>query len=186
MSEASSKIVTSIIRTEFSKRDAFIILERENVEFLFAENRLQEQGDTVGTNAQKHVKLLPSEMVIKGEVGKIGEVYLVTGHVVDVANGEIKYSEIQRCYNESDLELAARVFSYELIGKILKGRAEKPEKEKIPGKTSVIKLPDPGQKEKIIITDKNEKKGTETIKQEIRKEDGKNDKPYDVLNIPNL
>jgi TolB-like protein len=116
VSAGDAAVVSDLLRAEFVRTRAFIVIERQSVERILAEQVFQKTGCTTEECAIKVGRLLNARYVAVGSFGKLLSTYVVSVRVVEVETGAVAFSGVARGENEAELvgplgELADRMAS---------------------------------------------------------------------------
>lgn len=95
VSASEAIFVTEFFRSALVTSDAFMVIDKANMDKLLAEQGFQQTGCTSQECAVKIGKLLNVQKMVNGNFGKLGETYQLTVNLVDIETGQIAYSEGQ-------------------------------------------------------------------------------------------
>ena len=114
----AAKAVSNFINTELAKNSQLTIVEREQLDSVLSEQKLQLSGFTDNEYAVKIGSILTVQKIVIGTLVKTGSVYTITAKTVDVETGVIDATESERYKEEEDLELASRIIAVKLGNQI--------------------------------------------------------------------
>lgn len=114
----AAKAVSDIITTEMAKKDDFIMVERSQMSSIMSEQGFQQSGCIDSACAVQLGKLLSAKKILIGSLSRLGDVFTITGKVVDIQTARIELADSERCLKEDDLDQAARILSVKLINRI--------------------------------------------------------------------
>ncbi|MBN1783088.1 outer membrane beta-barrel protein [bacterium] len=89
--------LTNRLQTEFFKTEQFTVLERSKINEILEEQQFQMTGCTDLACAIEIGRLLNVELIVIGNVDRVGSIYSVNVRLVDVVTGEIIKNEIEDC-----------------------------------------------------------------------------------------
>ncbi len=92
--EDQAVIITDILRTELLKSGRITIVEREKINALLKERQLSEVGVTESVELGK---VLGVDKIIFGRIGMLGDSYIVTVRMIDVASGKVDFADQYTC-----------------------------------------------------------------------------------------
>ncbi|MEK7476456.1 MAG: CsgG/HfaB family protein [Candidatus Coatesbacteria bacterium] len=93
VSASDAAVVADMLRGELVKTGSVIVLERQNMQKVMAEQAFQQTGCTSAECAVKLGKVLNVQRIITGSVGKLGDMYFVNVRIVDVESGSMVWSD---------------------------------------------------------------------------------------------
>ena len=102
ISQSEAAFITDFFRSELIETNAMKVLNRGNMEKIFAEQGFQQSGCTTADCAVQMGEILNVRLMVIGSCGKLQNKYVVTIQVVDIENSEIVYSAYDSIEN-SDL-----------------------------------------------------------------------------------
>jgi TolB-like protein len=127
-SEGVSSIVVNaisdIVRTEFVNIANFRVVERNQMDKVFEEQKLQLSGLTEESSAVKIGEILSAQKVVIGEVNLIENAYVITLRIVDVETAESEFSARVRADSMDDIEDRAVEIARDLAQRIVSGNKE--------------------------------------------------------------
>jgi len=94
INEDQAVIITDILRTELLKTGRITIVEREKIKALLKERQLSEVGVTESVELGK---VLGVDKIIFGRIGMLGNSYVVTVRMIDVASGKVDFADQYTC-----------------------------------------------------------------------------------------
>lgn len=89
-SQGNAEAVTDLLRTELFNAGRFIVVEREKVQQIIDEQKLQMSGFTDMRQAMEIGRLLNVHKILVGSVNKLGETYVLNARMVDVQSGAVE------------------------------------------------------------------------------------------------
>jgi len=89
VSQAEASILTDKLRGEFVRSGRFQVIERGQMETILKEQGFQQSGCTDQSCLVEMGQLMGVERMAAGSVGKIGNMFLVSVRMIDVAKGQI-------------------------------------------------------------------------------------------------
>lgn len=130
VSKSLAKNVSELIRGEMINTNEFIIIERSQMNEILREQAFQKTGCTEVSCAVKLGKLLSARKILIGHVMKVGDVFVISGRIVDVEKGVSEYSARKSVETKRELISAAESFAITLTGRIEGSSPEISEGEK--------------------------------------------------------
>jgi TolB-like protein len=112
------KAVSSIMISALKVDSELVVIERAQIQSVIAEREFQKKNCTDEACAIDVGKLLSVNKVLVGSVTHLGEHYLITCKVVDVANGIVEAAENESCDELDDLDAAARYLAIKMLNQI--------------------------------------------------------------------
>ncbi|MBN1892946.1 outer membrane beta-barrel protein [bacterium] len=97
ISKEDLKGLTNRFQTEIFRTDQFTVLERAKIDALLEEQQFQSTGCTDLACAIEIGRMLNVELVVVGNVDRVGSIYSVNVRLVDVLTGKIIKNEIDDC-----------------------------------------------------------------------------------------
>jgi TolB-like protein len=88
-SEDESSTLTDKLRTELINTGRFQVMERNQMDEILKEQGFQQTGCTSQNCMVEMGQLIGVEYLIGGHVGKVGDIYIVSLRIIDVAKGTI-------------------------------------------------------------------------------------------------
>lgn len=114
-SAGDAEAVTQFVRTAVVKSGEFVVVDKENMEKVLAEQAFQQTGCTDADCAVKLGKMLNSKLVFVGKYTVFEGARLISAEIVDVETGRIQASESQNITDVARIEENAG----ELVDKML-------------------------------------------------------------------
>jgi TM2 domain-containing membrane protein YozV len=105
ITETESITLTERLRSELVNSGSFLIIERSEMDEILKEQGFQQTGCTTDECAVEIGKLLNINRICAGSVGKVGSVYTVTLHMIDVETGQILVTVTEDCQCPIELVL---------------------------------------------------------------------------------
>jgi TolB-like protein len=94
--------IPEMLKTELSQYEQLVVVEREDIEKIIAEQALSLSGAIDETSAQEVGRLLGAEYILKGELSLINSAQLrIDCHIISVKTGQIKGEKIVGPRNKS-------------------------------------------------------------------------------------
>jgi len=93
INDLDSKSVSELVQAEIVHRNAFTVVEREQIERIIEEKKLEMSGLTESEQAQSIGNLLGADKIITGSISKIGNSYFVIIKGINTKNGVVEYSD---------------------------------------------------------------------------------------------
>jgi hypothetical protein len=116
VSKSESKNIVSKIESELIKLSCMQLVERSKIEEVLIEQGFQQSGCTTTECAVEIGKLLGTDKLLLGSVGKIGRIYTINAKIVSVESGEILTGHeviaeggIEELYITKSVELAYKI-----------------------------------------------------------------------------
>jgi len=135
LSASDLELISSRLRVELVKTQAFNLVERQKMNDLLKEQGLQISGIVSDENIVKAGKLLGVQQMAAGSVGKIGSLYTINIRLIDVQSGKILKSAsadnskgIEALLTESVKNVAKRLAGKETLS--LPNRYDQPNNNK--------------------------------------------------------
>lgn len=91
--------ISELLRTEIVNMRICNVVERQRIDKVLAEYKLQASGITSAENTTKIGKMLNAQKVIVGSISKIFDTYYITANMVDVESGKIESASSADCSN---------------------------------------------------------------------------------------
>jgi len=102
VSKSDSKNIVSKIESEIAELGVFTLVERNQIEEILTEQGLQQSGCTTNECAVEIGKLLGTDKLLLGSIGKTGRLYTINARIVSVESGAVlKADEVS---SEIDIE----------------------------------------------------------------------------------
>ena len=127
VNQETAEAVSDILSTELFNTNRFQVVERQAIEKIFEEHKLQMSGVTDMDQAAQIGQLLNVQKIMIGSVSKLGSAYIINTRLVNVETGELDLAEnVQSSGGETGLpkaiaDLAAKIASKVTVeGAILK------------------------------------------------------------------
>ena len=108
VSQADASIVGDFLRTELVNTRLFLVMDRNNMDSVLAEQKFQNSGCTEQQCAVEMGKLLNVKQMLVGSLSKLLDTYYITVNVVDVGTGEIISSYDGDAANSKELKSACK------------------------------------------------------------------------------
>ncbi len=93
ISQSEAAFIADFFRSELIQTKSMIVVERSNMDKIFAEQGLQQSGCTTSDCAVQMGKILNVQLMVIGSCGKLQDKYVITIKVVNVEDSEIIYSD---------------------------------------------------------------------------------------------
>ncbi len=118
VSTLEASTLTDRFRSELVQTKVFKQIERNQIEQIFNEQKLQMSGTVSDDKLVEIGELLGAELLVIGSIGKLGSTYTIDLRLVDVQSGEIIASYFKDLRGEVDGLLGLfRVIASEIAGK---------------------------------------------------------------------
>ncbi|OGF48956.1 MAG: hypothetical protein A2231_10945 [Candidatus Firestonebacteria bacterium RIFOXYA2_FULL_40_8] len=111
---STSAIVGEFLRNELFKDGNFVVLERENVDKVLKEQKLQASGCTTNECIVEIGKILNVEQMLVGSVGMIGDEYCLNIRIVDVESGQVLITKTEVCPSDEDFMFLSKMIVMKL------------------------------------------------------------------------
>lgn len=92
LSESEVGAITDRFRSELVRTNRFIVIEREKMQAIFSEIGFQMTGCTSTECAVEAGKILNTQKIIIGKIGKVGRTYTTVISLIDIETGQIQFS----------------------------------------------------------------------------------------------
>lgn len=145
ISKDEALTISDVLRSEIIKSDIFNIIERGKVDEVLKEQGFQQTGCTTSECYVAMGQLIGADKLITGSIGKLGERYIVSVRVLDVATGRILKDEtakfegkIEKLIDKTIPDIARSVCMFESAGPV-RGVAAAPRAEMRPPSSSVLR-----------------------------------------------
>jgi len=89
ISASGRAILTDLIRQELLKGEGITLIDRLHIEEVLTERDLQDLGLLDEATLKKTGKLMGAEKIVSGQVGNLGDLYMITLQMLDVETGQI-------------------------------------------------------------------------------------------------
>ncbi|HPG38449.1 MAG TPA: CsgG/HfaB family protein [bacterium] len=86
---ALEKSVPEMLKTELSRFPNITVLERSKIQAVLQEHALAQSGVIETEQAQKVGELVGAQLILTGEISKVGDRYRIDTHIVEVASGKV-------------------------------------------------------------------------------------------------
>jgi len=117
VSQADASIVADFLRTEIVSAGGFEVVDRNNMEAVLAEQRLESSGCTEQDCAVQMGKLLNVKYIAVGSLSKLLDIYYVTVNLIDVKNGKLIASYDHDASSARELRGACKKLAQKLAGR---------------------------------------------------------------------
>ncbi len=117
-SKFSAIAISEFISVDMTKKKEITIIERSQIGAILNEQGFQQTGCTDQSCAVAMGKILSARKIIIGTLNKTGNVYVITGKVVDVETGRVDAAETERCTKEDDFAPASKILAIKMTNKI--------------------------------------------------------------------
>lgn len=114
--DAEADVVTNEVRLQLFRSNKYKIVERENIEKLYNEQKMQMSGLTGKTFAIQMGKILSAQHILLGSVSKIDKSYFVTARMINVSTGEMEFGDSVQVGDSTQLLQGARKLAASLTG----------------------------------------------------------------------
>jgi len=119
VSQETAEAVSDILGTELFNTNRFQVVERQAIEKIFEEHKLQMSGVTDVDQAAQIGQLLNVQKIMIGSVSKLGATYIINTRLVSVETGELDLAEnIQSRGGETGLPDAIAELAKKIAGKV--------------------------------------------------------------------
>jgi len=95
ISVSGASSLSNIINDELIKSSQYIVVDRRNVQVLLEEMKLQLSGVTIQEKIVEVGKILNVQKLVMGNIGKLGQKYIIDLQLIDVKTGKIDNSIVQ-------------------------------------------------------------------------------------------
>ena len=144
LSEEEAITLTNRLRSRLVITNAFIVLERGQMEVILKEQGFQNTGCTSTECAVEMGKLLNVQMIVSGSIGQVGKIYTVDISLIDIQTAKIEDSFI---FDHSG-EIGGLVKMMETVANDIANRVTGQAPVEVPAKTgSVVVEVDPKKAE---------------------------------------
>ena len=97
VAETDAQVITSRLRADLFNTEKFIVLEREKMEDILKEQGFQLSGCTSSECAVEAGQLMGVKQMVAGEIGKVGNLYVLTIRLIDVETGKVIKTATEDC-----------------------------------------------------------------------------------------
>jgi len=97
VAESDAQVITSRLRTDLFNTKKFVVLEREKVREILNEQGFQQSMCTTNECVVEIGKLLGVQLMVAGEIGKVGNLYTITIRSVDIESGKVVKTATEDC-----------------------------------------------------------------------------------------
>jgi curli biogenesis system outer membrane secretion channel CsgG len=118
ISLSESAFVTEFFRSGIVKSEKVNLIDRKNMEQILNEQKFQMSGCTSEDCAVEMGKILNANEMVIGDIGKLGDRYIISISLVDIENGKIVYVDKTDCGSQDELEKATNELADRLLQKI--------------------------------------------------------------------
>lgn len=147
--------ITDILRSQISRQGYFNLMERNKVDEILKEQGFQQTGCTTSDCYVAMGQMIGVDKLITGSIGKLGEVFIVSLRVMDVATGRIIRDEtekfegkIEHVIDKTIPSLVKKISAPEVVkgsGDVSSANVSRPEQER-PLKAH----PEPSKKRRVL------------------------------------
>ncbi|MGD9939806.1 MAG: PEGA domain-containing protein [Clostridia bacterium] len=117
LTESGRAILADLVRREISLAPGFLLIERQELGSVLAEQELQLSELFEGTGVVSVGKLLGADYVMLGRVGKLGTLYIISLRMIDVARGEVVRAVTEEYLGPiEDLRKPVRIAAQRILG----------------------------------------------------------------------
>lgn len=117
VSQADASIVADFLRTELVGTGLFNVMDRNNMDTVFAEQKFQNSGCTEQECVVQMGKVLNVQRMAVGSLSKLLDIYYITVNLIDAETGKIIASYDQKAATSGDLKEACRLLAQQLAGR---------------------------------------------------------------------
>jgi len=119
VSQETAEAVSDILSTELFNTNRFQVIERQAIEKIFEEHKLQMSGVTDMDQAAQIGQLLNVQKIMIGSVSKLGSAYIINTRLVNVETGELELAEnVQSSGGETGLPTAIADLATKVSNKV--------------------------------------------------------------------
>ena len=114
------RAIPEMLKTELSRDDDILVVERSKIESILAEQALAQTGVIETAEAQEVGRLAGAEYIITGEINMINNRFRIDAHIIKVSTGQVlgeKVNSIDRDNLEPMIKLLAQNIIFNLTGK---------------------------------------------------------------------
>jgi len=97
VAETDAQILTSRLRTDLFNTKKFMVLERDKMNEILAEQGFQQSGCTTNECIVEAGKLIGVQQMVAGEIGKIGNLYTITIRLINEETGAVLKTATEDC-----------------------------------------------------------------------------------------
>lgn len=132
LSLEESYTISDFLREGFVKAGKYSVIERTNMEQIFAEHKFQMTGCTSDSCAVKMGQILNAQKVVVGSVSKLGDDYYINIRLVNVENGQIEIADSEKTAYYDELPTACFMLAYRMSGiKYFEAKKERKASEEV-------------------------------------------------------
>jgi len=118
LSPAEAGFISDFFRADLVRSPLLTLVDRNNMEKIFAEQGLQQTGCTTTECAVQLGKILNVRYIVTGSCGKLLNKYVITMNVIDVQSGKIVYSDDRSIDNPDLLRESIRQMTSDFLNSI--------------------------------------------------------------------
>ncbi|MBI9104602.1 MAG: hypothetical protein JEY99_19455 [Spirochaetales bacterium] len=115
--ESEARVVSSLFETAMVKTDVYNVIEQNQIKEILEAQAFSLSGCTDDSCAVEVGQLLAAELIILGELSRVGSRYIATAKVIDVALGKnVNADSVSAGSIEEMTESAVNLLAYKLAG----------------------------------------------------------------------
>lgn len=114
-SAADAAVISNLVRSAVVRTGRFIVVDRDNITRVLAEQSFQQTGCTTQACAVKLGRLLNARKIVVGEYAMLGGAPLLTAQLVDVESGRIETTAKEKGFEPRDADAAAERLAAQLM-----------------------------------------------------------------------
>ena len=99
--------LSQLVRSAVVRSNAFVVVDKKNMDKLLAEQAFQQTGCTSQECAVKLGKILNVQKMVVGDYTTLGSVRYLMVHLVDVESGQIEKSTTEKGFSVNDADIVA-------------------------------------------------------------------------------
>ncbi|MFC1523043.1 CsgG/HfaB family protein [Elusimicrobiota bacterium] len=111
--------ISGFLRSALVETNIFRVINRQDMNKLLSEMRIQQSGYASSAGAAQAGKVLNAQKVIVGSVSTLGEVYYININMVNVETHEIKFAKSIAAHSVDDLQSAMNKLAVEIAKSVL-------------------------------------------------------------------
>ena len=97
VSESEVRVISQRIRTVLFETGYFTVLERDKMDAVLKEQGFQQSGCTSDECAVEIGRLIGTQLMVAGSIGKVGSLFTVNARIIDVETGQVIRTAIEDC-----------------------------------------------------------------------------------------
>ncbi|MFC1523044.1 CsgG/HfaB family protein [Elusimicrobiota bacterium] len=119
ISSLEALAISEFLRSALVETQTFRVINRQDMNKLLTEMRVQQSGYTSSSDAAQVGQVLNAQKVIVGSISVLGEVFYINVNMVNVETHEIEFAKSATAYSIDDLQSAMNDLAVEIAKSVL-------------------------------------------------------------------